>query len=356
MDAPVKFVTLKVRNQSGRPRRLSLIGYWELVLGEWRHANLMHIVTDKDPDTGALFARNPYSRAFPSRVFFAQVSEPRRTVTGSRTEFIGRNRSLADPAALHRTRLSGRTGAALDPCAAIQTEIVLAEGQEREIVFVVGDRRRRRRGAAPDHPLRRPGRRQAGAGRCVGALEPRPRRRLRRDSRPGARRARQRLARLSDPLLPVLGPQRLLPVGRRLRLPGPAAGHAGPSPHDPLAHPRAPAALGGPPVPRGRRPALVASSRRAGSAVALVRRLSVAALRHVPVRAGDGRHGRARRACRLRRSPGLWIPRKRRRTSSPCAPRTPPLSTITACAPSPTGCGSAGTDCRSWGRATGTTG
>jgi cyclic beta-1,2-glucan synthetase len=138
MDAPVKFVRIKLRNESGRSRRLSLTGYWELVLGEWRHANLMHIVTENDPDSGALFARNPYSRSQPGRVFFAQVSEPRHTVSGSRTEFIGRNGSLGDPAAMRRARLSGRTGAGLDPCAALHADFSLADGQEREIVFVVG--------------------------------------------------------------------------------------------------------------------------------------------------------------------------------------------------------------------------
>ncbi len=71
MDAPVKFVSVKLRNHSGRPRRLSLTGYWELVLGEWRHANLMHVVTEKDAHSGALFARNPYSRHRPGRVVFA---------------------------------------------------------------------------------------------------------------------------------------------------------------------------------------------------------------------------------------------------------------------------------------------
>ncbi len=138
MDAPVKFVVLKLRNHARRPRRLSLTGYWELVLGEWRHANLMHIITETDPHSGALFARNAYGRECANRVVFAQVSEPERTVTGNRTEFIGRNGSLASPAAMRRERLSGRTGAGLDPCAAIQTWIELADGQEREIVFVLG--------------------------------------------------------------------------------------------------------------------------------------------------------------------------------------------------------------------------
>jgi cyclic beta-1,2-glucan synthetase len=138
MDAPVKFLVVKLHNQSKRARSLSLTGYWELVLGEWRHANLMHIVTETDSHTGALFARNAYNRECANRVVFAQVSERERSVTGNRTEFIGRNGSLASPAAMRRKRLSGRTGAGLDPCAALQARIELAAGQTREIVFVFG--------------------------------------------------------------------------------------------------------------------------------------------------------------------------------------------------------------------------
>ena len=138
MDAPVKFVVIKLRNLSKHTRKLSLTGYWELVMGEWRHSNLMHIVTETDPNTGALFAHNAYSRECANRVVFAQVSEHERTVTGNRSEFIGRNGSLVSPAAMRRKRLSGQTGATLDPCAAIQSRIELAEGQEREIVFVFG--------------------------------------------------------------------------------------------------------------------------------------------------------------------------------------------------------------------------
>jgi cellobiose phosphorylase len=75
LDAPVKLVVVKVRNRSGRPRRLSVTGYWELALGQWRHANLMHVVTEIDPNTGALCARNVYNREFAGKTVFVHVAD-----------------------------------------------------------------------------------------------------------------------------------------------------------------------------------------------------------------------------------------------------------------------------------------
>lgn len=138
MDAPVKFLVIKLRNHSKRNRKLSLTGYWELVLGEWRHSNLMHIVTETDAVSGALFARNPYGRECANRVVFAQISELERRVSGNRTEFIGRNGSLTSPAAMRRKHLSGKTGAGFDPCAALQSHIELAAGEEHEVVLIFG--------------------------------------------------------------------------------------------------------------------------------------------------------------------------------------------------------------------------
>ncbi len=138
MDAPVKFVTVKVSNHSGRPRRLSLTAFFELVMGEWRHGNAMHIVTERDPQTGGVFARNPYGRDFAQHVVFAGCSEARKSVTGSRAEFLGRNGHYANPAALRRARLSNATGAGFDPGAGLQAVIELADGQSREVVFTLG--------------------------------------------------------------------------------------------------------------------------------------------------------------------------------------------------------------------------
>lgn len=138
MDAAIKFTVLKVQNVSGRSRRLSATGYAEWVLGDLRSKSSMHVITEIDPNSGALFARNPYNTEFPDRTAFFDVDDPMRTVSGDRTEFLGRNGSLRAPAAMTRTRLSGRVGAALDPCAAIQVSFDLADGEEREIVFRLG--------------------------------------------------------------------------------------------------------------------------------------------------------------------------------------------------------------------------
>jgi cellobiose phosphorylase len=138
MDAPVKFTVLKVRNESGRSRQLSATGYVEWVLGDLRSKTAMHVVTEVNPVTGALFARNPYNTDFAGRVAFFDVNDAIRTVSGDRTEFLGRNGTLRNPAAMTRQRLSGKAGAGLDPCAAIHSTFELADGQEHELIFMLG--------------------------------------------------------------------------------------------------------------------------------------------------------------------------------------------------------------------------
>ena len=141
-DAAIKFSVLKVRNASGRPRRLSATGYVEWVLGDLRPKSVMHIISEVDPYSGAIYARNPFNTEFPDRVAFfdtdARGDATGRTTTCDRAEFIGRNGSLQNPAAMARTHLSGRAGSGLDPCAAIQVDVDLGDGEEREIVFRLG--------------------------------------------------------------------------------------------------------------------------------------------------------------------------------------------------------------------------
>jgi cellobiose phosphorylase len=137
-DAAVKFSVLKVRNVSGRVRKLSATGYVEWVLGDLPAKTAMHVSTEIDARSGALYARNPYNPEFAERVAFFDVDDLARKLTGDRTEFLGRNGTLSNPAAMNRSRLSGKVGAGLDPCGAIQVNFELGDRQEREIVFRLG--------------------------------------------------------------------------------------------------------------------------------------------------------------------------------------------------------------------------
>jgi cyclic beta-1,2-glucan synthetase len=137
-DAPVKFALIKIKNTSDRTRQVSVTGYCEWVLGESRAKSAMHITTENDPATGALFVRNPYHPDFGGRIGFFGVSESAYTVSCDRSEFLGRNGHMGDPAAMRQTHLSGSVGAGLDTCTAVQTQLRLSKGEERELVFILG--------------------------------------------------------------------------------------------------------------------------------------------------------------------------------------------------------------------------
>ena len=138
IQAPVKFIVLKLHNNSHRARRLSATGYVEWILGDLKVRTQMHVVTELDIRSGAILARNTYNTEFDNRVAFFDVDDVNKTLTTDRTEFIGRNGTLNNPEGLNRARLSGRTGAALDPCAVIQVVFDMAEDEERQVIFRLG--------------------------------------------------------------------------------------------------------------------------------------------------------------------------------------------------------------------------
>jgi len=140
LNDSIKISRLKIRNNSGRPRRLSVTAYVEWVLGTSRGASAPFVVTEIDAGTEAMLARNPWRTGFGARVAFADIAGRQQTWTGDRTEFLGRNGALDHPAALAGTTpLSNWTGAGLDPCGALQTRIELDSQGATEIVFFLGE-------------------------------------------------------------------------------------------------------------------------------------------------------------------------------------------------------------------------
>lgn len=137
-EAAIKFIRIKVINNSGRPRKLSATGYVEWVLGGQRPKAAFHVVTELEGNTGALIAKNPYSSEFNNRVTFLDADEAQFEYTSDRAEFIGRNGTLRNPEGMTRTKFSGKTGACLDPCAAMLVPFELENGREHIITFRLG--------------------------------------------------------------------------------------------------------------------------------------------------------------------------------------------------------------------------
>jgi cyclic beta-1,2-glucan synthetase len=140
VDDSIKISRLVLTNRSSRTRRLSVTAYVEWVLGSARSVSLPFVSTEIDAATGAMFAHNPWNSSFGPRVAFADLCGAQTSWTGDRREFIGRNGTLADPAALSVSdALSETVGAGLDPCAALSATIECAPGESIEVIFLLGE-------------------------------------------------------------------------------------------------------------------------------------------------------------------------------------------------------------------------
>ncbi|MEP6672979.1 MAG: glycosyl hydrolase family 65 protein, partial [Chthoniobacter sp.] len=135
---PVRVQRLRLRNRSSHRRKLTVTSYAGLVLGSDPEETRMHVATKWDLQSRSLFARNTYEPEFCDRVTFATSSPAPASFTGDRAIFIGRNRSMRNPAAMDHERLAGGTSPGLDPCAAVQTTIEIEPGQEVEVTFLLG--------------------------------------------------------------------------------------------------------------------------------------------------------------------------------------------------------------------------
>jgi cyclic beta-1,2-glucan synthetase len=138
-DDPIKISRLTLQNESGRARRISVTAYAEWLLGSSRASSAPYVVTELDQKTGAVLARSMWNGEFAGRISFADLGGRQTSSTGDRTEFLGRNGTLERPASLEDGKpLAGKFGAAIDPCAALQTTIDLRPGARVEIRFLLG--------------------------------------------------------------------------------------------------------------------------------------------------------------------------------------------------------------------------
>jgi len=135
---PVKVYRLRLRNDSGRQRRLTVAYFAEWVLGSVREDQQVHVRTAYDEPSGAILASQCWSGNHAGQPAFAAAFPRAASYSGDRTVFLGRNNPSPKPAAMGRARLDNRTGAGLDPGAALQLSVTIEAGHQMEVVFLLG--------------------------------------------------------------------------------------------------------------------------------------------------------------------------------------------------------------------------
>ncbi len=135
---PVKIYRLRLRNESSHTRRLTVTYFAEWVLGTTREDMQLHVQTARDEASGALLARQSWIGGRAGQTAFVAASPRASSFSADRTQFLGRNGSVAKPAMLERARLDNRCGSGLDPAAALQVPVSIDPGGQTEVIFLLG--------------------------------------------------------------------------------------------------------------------------------------------------------------------------------------------------------------------------
>ncbi len=152
MHDKVKWYSITLSNLEQQDQKVELYLYCDVVLGVTREDTYRYVTSGFDRTSQLLHAQNYYNNEFAGRVFAVGASEPIVSYTTSRAEFLGRNGDLESPDALDRgstgaflaakgkgVKLSAKTGAGYDQCAALQVSITLKPKEEKNILFFISE-------------------------------------------------------------------------------------------------------------------------------------------------------------------------------------------------------------------------
>ncbi|MDR3542889.1 MAG: glucoamylase family protein [Desulfosporosinus sp.] len=144
VNEPVKIIELMISNLTDQTINLSAVYYLEWVMGVAREQTAPYLVTEYEVERNTFFIRNTYQEEFAERTgFLTALGAEVTSYTGDRSEFIGRNGTLEDPAGLKLDRFSETVGAGLDPCSALQLIVAVPPGETKTITFLLGETKTR---------------------------------------------------------------------------------------------------------------------------------------------------------------------------------------------------------------------
>ena len=138
-EDPVEIFDVRLRNDSDRPRILSVYGYVEFsfhhIEMDQENFQMSLYATGADYRDGAALCEYHYEEN--SYQFFAASFTP-DSFDSQRDAFLGAYHTERDPAGVANGRLSGSKGVCGNPCGALQKQLTLQPGEETRVLFYLG--------------------------------------------------------------------------------------------------------------------------------------------------------------------------------------------------------------------------
>lgn len=137
---PVKLTRIKLRNTGSGSRRLRIYHYVEWVLGNDRARTAPHVNARFSAAAEVLLASNPYDNVYSTSTAFVACDRTLSSWTCKRHTALGDGTVWQAQYMMSGALFSdGVDVASYDPCAALSVDIVLAAGETKSTLFMLGD-------------------------------------------------------------------------------------------------------------------------------------------------------------------------------------------------------------------------
>lgn len=133
----IKVQILKLKNLTLNKKKIKLIYYAKLVLGEDELRANGNIDITYDKNNNIIYAQNLYNTEFKDDIIYVSNSEKIKSYTGNKDFFIGSG-GLDNPEGLQKVNLNNENSLGQKPCIAYEIEVELESLSEKEIVFKLG--------------------------------------------------------------------------------------------------------------------------------------------------------------------------------------------------------------------------
>lgn len=134
----LKINKIKLKNNSSKTKKLSILYYLELVLGVTPRDTARFITTYNKKDY--VYGQNKYSKYFgEDKAYLTAIGGESITFSCDRREFIGVSNDISSPSALNKNILEGTSGSIYDPCLSLNLKVTLEPFETKELVILLGE-------------------------------------------------------------------------------------------------------------------------------------------------------------------------------------------------------------------------